>query len=367
MPMSIFLVLPVHRRHGGQHAGGGREVRDHRDLREAAVERVERRARVEAEPAEPEDQDAEAEQRHRVARDGARLAVLAELAAAGAEQQQRGQRAGGAHQVDHRRAGEVLHADGRGQPAAAEDPVRADRIDQRREDDRVEDVDAELDALERRAPHDRQRDGAEDELEEPERLDGDRAVLQVDQREVRTGVRTGQEETVGADDRVALAEGERHADRPEHQRGDREVHQDLGDHRAGVLAAREADLQEGEARLHEHDQDARDQRPQRVQADGLRELALVGQVERRAVGERCRGHYQYRCQRSERRQGQTSTTHPLPPHRGTEAMVGRAGRSSLSRVSKIHLGGFAIRSSRGRPTPQTAVFPTRGRRPTRFS
>ena len=161
---------------GGDHARGGREVRDHRDLREAPVERVQAGARVEAEPAEPQDQHAEAEQRHVVARDRPRLAVGAVLAAARAEQQQRGERAGGADQVDHRRAGEVLHAELRGEPAAAEDPVGADRVDERREDDRVDDVDAELDALERRAPDDRQRDGAEDELEEPERLDRDRAV-----------------------------------------------------------------------------------------------------------------------------------------------------------------------------------------------
>src|SRR5215210_3605658 len=57
------------------------------------------------------------------------------------------------------------------EPAAAEDPVRRDRVDEPGEDDRIDDVDAELDALERRAPHDRQRDGAEHELEEPLRLD----------------------------------------------------------------------------------------------------------------------------------------------------------------------------------------------------
>ena len=158
-------------RDGGEHAGGGREVRDHRDLGEAAVERAQAGARVEAEPAEPQDQDAEAEQRHVVAGDRPRLAVGAVLAATRAEQQQHGERAGGADQVDHRRAGEVLHRELHGQPAAAEDPVRADRVDQRREDDRVDHVDAELDALERRAPDDRQRHGAEHELEEPQGLD----------------------------------------------------------------------------------------------------------------------------------------------------------------------------------------------------
>ena len=94
------------------------------------------------------------------------LAVLAVLAVARAEQQQRGERAGRADQVDHGRAGEVLHAEVGLQPAAAEDPVADDRVDQRAEDDRVDQVGAELDALERRAPDDRERDRAEHELEE---------------------------------------------------------------------------------------------------------------------------------------------------------------------------------------------------------
>ena len=86
--------------------------------------------------------------------------------------------AGGADQVDRGRAGEVLHADDVGaevaadlQEAAAEHPVGADRVDERAEDDRVDHVDAELDPLQRRAPDDRQRDGAEHELEEELRLD----------------------------------------------------------------------------------------------------------------------------------------------------------------------------------------------------
>ena len=167
------------------------------DLGEAAVERVERRARVEPEPAEPQDQHAEPEQRHVVTGDRPRLAVGAVLAAARAEQQQRRERAGRADQVDRRRAGEVLHADVGLQPAAAEDPVRGDRVDQRREDDRVDDVDAELDALERRAPHDRQRDGAEDELEEQLRLD--RRVGEAHDREGRLRIAVvAQEEAVRA-------------------------------------------------------------------------------------------------------------------------------------------------------------------------
>ena len=187
----------------------------------------------------------------------------------GAEQQQRREGAGRADEVDRRRAGEVLHADVRLQPAAAEDPARGDRVDQRAEDDRVDDVDAELDALERRAPHDGQRDGAEDELEEPLRLD--RRVRQAHDREGRLRIaEVAQEEAVGPDDvPERAAEREREPDRPVQEAGDREVGEDLRDDGARVLAAREADLEEGEAGLHEHHETAGDDHPDRVDADGV--------------------------------------------------------------------------------------------------
>jgi hypothetical protein len=146
------------------------QLRDHRDRPEAAVQRGQRRARVEAEPPEPQDQHAEAEERHVVPRDRARRPVAGVLPAPGPEPQQDRQGGGRGADVDDDRAREVLHVHRAGQPAAAEDPVRDDRVDERREHERVDDVDAELDALERRAPHDRQRDGAEHELEEPQRL-----------------------------------------------------------------------------------------------------------------------------------------------------------------------------------------------------
>ena len=151
-------------------------------LGEAVADRAERRARVEAEPAEPEDEHAEADERHRVPGDRPRLAVGAVLAPARAEQQQRREAAGGADQVDHGRAGEVLHADVHLEPAAAEDPVAQHRVDQRREDHGVDHVGAELDPLERGAPDDRQGDRAEDELEEQQRRRADADDAQ--QREV---------------------------------------------------------------------------------------------------------------------------------------------------------------------------------------
>ena len=141
-----------------------------------------------------------------MARDRPRLAVGAVLAATRPEEQQRGERAGRADQVDGRRAGEVLHADVGLQPAAAEHPARGDRIDEAGEDHGVGRVHAELDPLERRAPHDGQRDGAEDELEEPLRLDG--RVRQPHDRERLLRVAEVLQEPAGVTDQVARAESE---------------------------------------------------------------------------------------------------------------------------------------------------------------
>ena len=150
------------------------------------------------------------DQRHGVTRDHPRLAVRPVLALAGAEQQQRRQRAGGTDEVHRRRAGEVLHA-GRQQsrlavlqPSAAEHPVRADRVDDRREHDRVDHVGGVLDPLQRRAPDDRQGHRAEGELEQELRLH--RGVRHAHDRQAH-GLPSGlpaelQEEAVAADDRA---------------------------------------------------------------------------------------------------------------------------------------------------------------------
>ena len=174
------------------------------------------------------------------------------------------------------------------QPAAAEHPVRGDRVDEPGEDDRVDDVDAELDPLERRAPHDGERHGAEDELEEPLRLDRRVGQAHHGERLQRVAV-VAQEEAVMADD-VADAEGEGEADRPVHERRDREVREDLRDHRARVLPAGETDLEEREAGLHEHHETAGDDHPQRVDRHGVGEDAVLGGI--KGVGGRNRRYCQ---------------------------------------------------------------------------
>ena len=253
--------LEVRHQAGADDAGRRAELRDEHDLGEARAARAERRAAVEAEPAEPQDQHAEADERHRVARDRPRLAVGAVLAAARAEQQQARERARGADQVDDRRAGEVLHAAADlAQEAAAEDPVRAERVDDRREHDGVDHVRDELDALQRRAPDDRQGDGAEHELEQHERGRASR----VTSPSTRPPLIVEPVEKKKPESPSSAPAPPKASAKPQAHHaivGDREVDEDLRDPHAGVLAAREADLQEREAGLHEHHEHGRDHDP----------------------------------------------------------------------------------------------------------
>jgi hypothetical protein len=268
VPTSSDRVSAVAGQRGADHAGGGRQVRHDDDLGEAVPARAQRRARVEAEPPEPQDQHAEPEERHRVPGDRARPPVGAVLALARAQQQQRRQAAGGAGQVHDGRAGEVLHPRAElVQQSAAEDPVRDQRVDDAREDHAVDRIGDEADALQRRAPHDRQRHRAEHHLEEE--VAGARAIQRSGDRAAGMQDAAVAEEEAGvARERRPTAEGQREARHPPRQGRDREVQQHLGDDRPGVLAAREADLHAREARLHEHHQHAGDDHPPRVELGG---------------------------------------------------------------------------------------------------
>jgi hypothetical protein len=204
---------------------------------------------------------------------------------------------------------------------------------QRREDDRVDHVRAELDPLERGSPHDRQGDGAEDKLEEQERGRADRR--DVEQRELarRLGGQRAhvQEEAVRAGDLAGAAERERESDRPVADRGDREVRQDLHHPETGVLRAREADLEEQEPGLHEHDEHGGDDHPDRVQA---RDRVLEG---RPVLRERRSGDEQ---QCSERHGGRQDDTSHLaqPPWASFKPRYARSGGRSLARCRRFGRG-----------------------------
>ena len=105
----------------------------------------------------------------------------------------------------------------------------------------------------------------------------------------RVRAEVGEEEPAVVADNAAGAEGEGEPADPPADRCDREVREDLRDHGPGVLASREADLQEGEPGLHEHDQAAGDDHPHRVDPDRGIELAGDRLLEVRGVGERRAG------------------------------------------------------------------------------
>ena len=262
------------------------------------------------------------DERHRVARDHARLAVRPVLALPGAEQQQRRQGAGRPDEVHRGRAGEVLHA-GRHQPgvtvlepAAAEHPVRADRVDDRREHDRVDHVGAVLDPLERRAPDDRQGDRAERELEQELRLD--QRVRHAHHweglvRRFQLNWRKNPLLPISCDEMPStslLPNAKAKPDGPVTDGRDREVGQDLGHARAGVLAAREPDLEHREARLHEQHEDSRDYHPHGVDRDGVAQGAVDGLLEVVGRGQGGSGQDQQRDQEDQRERsypGQTGS------------------------------------------------------------
>jgi hypothetical protein len=156
--------------------------------------------------------------------------------------------------------------------------VRGHRIDQRAEQGGEHDVGGVADALQRRSPDDGQRDGAERELEEPLGLDGGVRESHGGEGLARIAIAL-QEEAVAADER-AVAERQRKADGPVGERPDREVGEDLGHPRAGVLGSREADLQHREATLHEQDEERGDDHPQRVEHGAVVEPSLLHRVER---------------------------------------------------------------------------------------
>src|SRR5207253_11175982 len=106
-------------------------------------------------------------------------------AAASPEQQEYGESSGSAGEADDSRAREVLRPKRRHQEATAEELVADERIDESRQRDAEKDVTDELGALEHRAPNDRERDGAEDKLEEPLGCGGRGA--ECDRREVQSG------------------------------------------------------------------------------------------------------------------------------------------------------------------------------------
>src|SRR5450759_448148 len=190
------------------------------------------------------------------------------FADAGTEQEKSGEPGGRTRQVHNRRAGEVLRAEGCHQEAPAEKLVADERIDEGGKRDAEENVDDELRTLEHGPPDDRERYGAEDELEEPFRRRGNRAPGDRRQVELRAGTES-RKETAAADEGedATGSEGDAESDSPVRDRAHAQVGQDLGHYRAHILHPAEADLEHRETGLHEHDEAGGDDHPNRVGGD----------------------------------------------------------------------------------------------------
>ena len=167
-----------------------------------------------------------------------------------------------------------------GKPTATPGPIGEDRIGERAHDERGDKERGVLPAFRRRAGHDGESRIHKDHLEEEQHHDGDVIGALVHQKQAVLAPKTERlaEKRDGkfAEERrcyprlatradAAHLDGE--ADQPIGEHADA-VHHEVHHHGViGVLGAAEAGFDDGETRLHEHDQEARDQGPHEVDGD----------------------------------------------------------------------------------------------------
>ena len=143
------------------------------------------------------------------------------------------------------------------EPAAAPDPMAADRVNQKADGETVDTVRRELRALRHRTGDDRRRRRAED------RLENDKCHFRI------AGVRAdipSRNEKVRYSDKAAdvRAEHQPEADHPERDRANAKVHHVLHDDIACVLRAGQSRFHHREARLHEKYQRRAQKNPNRI-------------------------------------------------------------------------------------------------------
>ena len=206
------------------------------------------RAAVETKPAEPQDKAAECAERQGVTRNCTSLAILSVLADTGTEDCSTDKGGNAADHVYRRGACEVVEAK-LCEPAAAPDPVTGDRIDDRRNNHRVNAVCREFGALCHRTGNNGRSSCTEYGLENQ-----GRPVVALTDNAVR-------EEIKAAEEWACRTEHDAEAENPEDRRAEREVHQVLHNDVAGILCSGEAGLNHCEARLHEEYQRRRNKRP----------------------------------------------------------------------------------------------------------
>ena len=181
-------------------------------------------------------------------RDCTSLAVLGVLTDTGTEDGCTDQSGNAADHMYRRGACEIMEAK-LCEPTAAPDPVTGNRVNDRRNNHRVNAVCRELGALCHRTRNDGRSSCTEYGLE-----DQGRPVVALTDNAVS-------EEIKAAEERACRAEHDAEAEDPEDWRAEREVHQVLHNDVAGILCSGEAGLNHCEAGLHEEYQRRRNERP----------------------------------------------------------------------------------------------------------
>ena len=136
------------------------------------------------------------------------------------------------------------------QPAAAPDPMAADRVDDGRNQHGVNAVGRKLGALGHGAGHDGRSGRAEDGLEN---------------ERCPAAVAAGREQVNAADQCARAAEHQAKAENPENRRAQRKVHQVFHNDVARILCTGKAGLYHGKTGLHKEDQRCTQQNPADIQ------------------------------------------------------------------------------------------------------
>ena len=147
------------------------------------------------------------------------------------------------------------------QPAAAPDPVRFDRVDEQRDNARVDTVSGEFRSFRHRAGYDGRGGGAENEVEY-ECGSGGKVAVPGRRDELLEVTEQVHVRDTDQSEQGILAHHDRVAQESEHDRADTKVHQVFHDDVAGVLGAGKARLYHGKACLHPEHQRGSDQEPE---------------------------------------------------------------------------------------------------------
>ena len=275
--------------------------------------------------------------RHRdvVTRDRVGRPVRVVLTAPRTEQGSADQRNHAARHVHHRRARKVdvpmsepeVHAELR-QPAAAPRPVRVHGVDDRADEEAEHRERRELPALRHRPGRDRSGGVHEDHLKQEVREHRGRVghAAQEESRVAEQAPRLAAQmqrefvaQLVEATERRHRTEAaglQREADRPVREHADAVHHEVHGEGVGGVLGPRETGLHHGEPGLHEHHEEARNQRPHEVDGDRVRRGGGV-----RGLRERVD------LQRRRRRRDSLRREHERPRQSEQQAKANRASHT----------------------------------------